>query len=109
RPRGPSAIAWPVDRLPSTEGEKPVVGYLMPRAEGAHPIIDFYNPVSRREICPLFSYQHLYRPAPNLAAGMYGLHWRNYVIGDVNESNILVTDTALITVVDTDSFQVCDS
>src|SRR5436305_1951244 len=39
---------------------------------------------------------------------MDALHSRDYVVGDVNESNILVADTALITVVDTDSFQVRD-
>ncbi|MHC5597901.1 MAG: tetratricopeptide repeat protein, partial [Nostoc sp.] len=31
-----------------------------------------------------------------------------YCIGDVNESNILVSDTALVTLIDTDSFQVPD-
>jgi formylglycine-generating enzyme required for sulfatase activity len=34
------------------------------------------------------------------------LHTRDYVIGDVNESNVLVADDALVTLVDTDSFQV---
>jgi len=37
------------------------------------------------------------------------LHGRGYVVGDVNESNILVGHSALITLVDTDSFQVCGS
>jgi len=107
--QGHASIAWPVDILYSLEDKKRVVGYLMPRAEGTHPVIDFYNPLSRRETCPLFSYQYLYRTARNLAAVMHALHKCDYVIGDVNESNILVTDTALITVVDTDSFQVHDT
>ena len=38
-----------------------------------------------------------------------GSHVRGYVVGDVNESNILVTPTALVTLgMDTDSFQVPD-
>ena len=39
---------------------------------------------------------------------MSALHAKQYVIGDVNESNILVHDTAIVTLVDTDSFQVPD-
>ena len=34
------------------------------------------------------------------------MHKHGYVIGDVNESNILVKDTGQVTLVDTDSFQV---
>jgi len=34
------------------------------------------------------------------------LHARDYVVGDLNESNVLVKPTALVTVIDTDSFQV---
>ena len=40
---------------------------------------------------------------------MRALHERKYVIGDLNESNVLVAETALVTVVDTDSFQVWDA
>ena len=105
--QGHASIAWPVDLLQS-EGDGSVAGYLMPRVIGAHPILDLFNPSARREACPLFSYQYLYRSAHNLAAVMDALHDRDYVIGDVNESNILVMDTALVTVVDTDSFQVPD-
>jgi hypothetical protein len=106
--QGHASIAWPTDLL--REGEKPfrVAGYLMPRAEAALPVMDYYNPAARRVACPLFSYQYLLRTARNLAAVVAALHARDYVIGDVNEANILVTATALVTVVDTDSFQVRD-
>jgi len=36
------------------------------------------------------------------------VHSRGYVIGDVNESNVLVAEDAIVTLVDTDSFQVND-
>jgi DNA-binding helix-hairpin-helix protein with protein kinase domain len=75
---------------------------------GMHSVIDFYNPKSRRQVCPLFNYRYLHRAARNLAAVVRALHARGYVIGDVNESNILVSETALIALVDTDSFQVHD-
>ena len=105
--QGHASIAWPVDLLLSA-ADGTVAGYLMPYVVGAHPILDLYSPGERLEVCPLFSYQYLFRTAQNLAAVVHALHVRDYVIGDINESNILVLDTALVTVVDTDSFQVPD-
>ena len=102
------SIAWPVDRLTTTSNPH-FVGYLMPRVGGALPVFQYYNPASRRKYAPLFTYQYLLRAARNLAAAVRALHIRGYVIGDLNESNILVTSTALVTLVDTDSFQVPDA
>ncbi|WP_026734463.1 tetratricopeptide repeat protein [Fischerella sp. PCC 9605] len=105
---GHISIAWPVELLRSADGSDRTIGFLMPRIRGMRPIIDFYNPRTRRQHCPLFSYQYLLRTARNLAAAFAALHASGYCVGDVNESNILVSDTALVTVVDTDSFQVHD-
>ncbi|NJK38087.1 MAG: DNA-binding protein [Oscillatoriales cyanobacterium SM2_3_0] len=104
---GFSAIAWPVD-LVRTIDRRQIVGFLMPRVTQAVPIHTFYTPKTRREQKPLFNYLYLHRTARNLVASVADLHHSGYVIGDVNESNILVTDTALVTLVDTDSFQVRD-
>ncbi len=105
---GHISIAWPQDLLRATDSSNGIIGFLMPRIYGMRPIIDFYNPRTRREHCPLFNYQYLLRTARNLAAAFAALHNSGYCVGDVNESNILVSDTALVTLVDTDSFQVHD-
>ncbi|QMS89641.1 tetratricopeptide repeat protein [Nostoc edaphicum CCNP1411] len=105
---GHISIAWPEDLLRAADGKNSILGFLMPRIEGMRPIIDFYNPRTRRQHCPLFNYQYLLRTARNLAAAFAALHASGYCIGDVNESNILVSDTALVTLIDTDSFQVTD-
>ncbi|MDB9357489.1 hypothetical protein PN486_14760, partial [Nodularia spumigena CS-587/03] len=105
---GHISIAWPQDLLQATDQGNGIIGFLMPRIYGMRPIIDFYNPKTRREHCPLFNYQYLLRTARNLAAAFAALHNSGYCVGDVNESNILVSDTALVTLVDTDSFQVYD-
>ena len=105
---GHISIAWPVELLKAADGSDRTIGFLMPRIRGMRPIIDFYNPRTRRQHCPLFSYKYLLRTARNLAAAFAALHNSGYCVGDVNESNILVSDTALVTVVDTDSFQVSD-
>jgi serine/threonine protein kinase len=108
-PEDPSAaeghvsIAWPLDLL---EDRGRVVGFLMPKVNQVRPIHDFYNPKTRRDHTPFFNYLYLHRTARNLAAAVSSLHAGGYVIGDVNESNILVSQTALVTLVDTDSFQV---
>ncbi|WP_373524937.1 tetratricopeptide repeat protein [Nostoc sp.] len=105
---GHISIAWPEDLLRAADGKNSILGFLMPRIQGMRPIIDFYNPRTRRQHCPLFNYQYLLRTARNLAAAFAALHASGYCIGDVNESNILVSDTALVTLIDTDSFQVLD-
>jgi DNA-binding helix-hairpin-helix protein with protein kinase domain len=103
--QGHVSIAWPTDILldPKTEN---VVGFLMPYMKGVSPIIDFYHLRTRRQKHPLFNFRYLARAARNLAACIGALHARGYVVGDLNESNILVSETALVSLVDTDSFQV---
>jgi hypothetical protein len=103
------AIAWPVDLLLTTDRRRQCVGFLMPRMSGMHPIADVYNPRARRQKHPWFDYFRLHHTARNLAAAVHALHTRGYVIADVKQSNILVTDTALVALVDTDSFQVRDA
>ncbi|WP_066377766.1 MULTISPECIES: tetratricopeptide repeat protein [unclassified Anabaena] len=103
---GHISIAWPQELLWGVDENTSIIGFLMPRIRGMRPIIDFYNPKTRRQHCPLFNYQYLLRTARNLAAAFAALHNSGYCVGDVNESNILVSDTALVTLVDTDSFQV---
>ncbi|MCS6776501.1 MAG: hypothetical protein RMJ43_05675 [Chloroherpetonaceae bacterium] len=100
-------LAWPVDLLVTAEGGR-TVGFLMPRVSGRRPIFTFYNPAARRELGPLCNYRYLHRTGRNLAAAFRALHRRGYVVGDVNETNILASETALVTLVDCDSFQVRD-
>jgi serine/threonine protein kinase len=102
---GHVSIAWPVDVL--ERGGK-VVGFVMPKVSDVLPVHEFYNPKTRRDRCPFFNYLYLHRTARNLAAAISSLHAGGYIVGDVNESNILVSKTSLVTLVDTDSFQVKD-
>jgi serine/threonine protein kinase len=102
---GHASIAWPKDLLMNNGN---IVGFLMPRITGMRTILDFYNPGARRINNPLFSYLYLHRTARNLSSAFRALHESKYIIGDVNESNIFVSETSLVTLVDTDSFQVYD-
>lgn len=105
--QGHVAIAWPTAMVGL--GADRVVGFLMPRVQQVHPLIDYFNPKTRLQRSPLFNWFYLHRTARNLATAMRALHERGYVIGDLNECNILASETALVTMVDTDSFQVWDA
>jgi len=98
------SIAWPLDMLYSDKGQ--FVGYVMPFIRQAVPLLYVTNPRLRSKKLPSFDTRYLLRTARNLAAAVSALHDADYVIGDINESNILVSQNTLVTVIDTDSFQV---
>jgi hypothetical protein len=102
-PRGHASIAWPRDLLHDAKGR--FAGYLMPRIREGRPIVTVFNP-RRRAALPGFDERYLYRAARNLASAIAAVHACDYVVGDVNERNILVTPRALVSLIDTDSFQV---
>jgi DNA-binding helix-hairpin-helix protein with protein kinase domain len=99
-----ASIAWPSDLLYDPEGL--FAGYIMPRIHGAVGLLDVFNPRRRNLTLPNFNEIYLHRTARNLASALGALHERDYIVGDLNESNIMVTPTTLVTMIDTDSFQV---
>lgn len=111
-PRDPSAdtehpsIAWPLGLVYDSGGTP--VGFLMPRFPGGsfRPLLEFYNPQTRLEHAPGFTWAYLLRTAANLAAVVAALHAQGTVVGDLNESNLLVNRSALVTLIDCDSMQV---
>ncbi len=106
RRRGHVSIAWPTDGL-FLNGK--FVGFLMPRLERSPTIFTVYNPVKRAKETPGFTWKYLFFTALNLAIAVDAIHSKGYVIGDLNESNVLVNSRALVSIIDTDSFQVRDS
>jgi DNA-binding helix-hairpin-helix protein with protein kinase domain len=100
------SIAWPTEGL--FDVQRNCVGFLMPYIDRANsvPLLKVYNPQHRRKTVPGFTWEYLLRTAKNLASVVAALHEKGYAVGDLNESNILVTRTALVTLVDCDSIQV---
>ena len=98
------SIAWPRERLYASGGS--FAGYVMPAVKDAFLLLKAYNPTERAHHFSSFPWNYLHQTAINLAQTVNAIHERRYVIGDLNESNILVFRTALITIIDTDSFQV---
>jgi DNA-binding helix-hairpin-helix protein with protein kinase domain len=100
-------IAWPLELVGSgTDAE----GFLMRRVDLRRnvPLFQVYNPASRRKVAPAITWKYLLRTARNTAAIVDALHRAGYVVGDLNESNLLVDGRAVVTLVDCDSMQVRD-
>ena len=106
--KGHTSIAWPVDTLYTTGGQPQIAGFLMHWIRDMREFICICAPPLRKRTIPGFDYRYLNHTARNTAAAFHALHARGYLVGDVNETNVMVADTALVTLVDTDSFQVSD-
>jgi serine/threonine protein kinase len=106
--QGHKSICWPQELI--FAGKERMVGFLMSRVDFTtnRPVLTFYHPESRRRITPGFTWQYLVSTAMNICSVAEAIHSQGHVIGDVNESNFLVSTTSLITLVDCDSMQVRD-
>ena len=101
-------LAWPTSAVRNAAGH--LVGFRMPAVdlEKALPVFTAYNPDARRERLAGITWRHLVRTSRNLASVVAALHRAGYVVGDLNESNVLVDRRALVTILDCDSMQVAD-
>jgi DNA-binding helix-hairpin-helix protein with protein kinase domain len=84
-----------------------VIGYIMPRILGAFPLYKLIDPTERGSLP--FEYKDmrfLYHISCNLARAFYALHQQHHVMGDANPTNMLVTPSGEINLIDCDSFQI---
>ncbi|UOF92434.1 hypothetical protein LSG31_09890 [Fodinisporobacter ferrooxydans] len=98
------ATAWPLDLLTDSNGQ--AIGMIMPKIAGYKDIHKLYGPKTRLTEFPTANYSFLIHAATNLARAFAAVHESGQVIGDVNHSNIVVSDQALIKLIDCDSFQI---
>lgn len=102
-PKAGSSVAWPLEALYTDRTCRSFAGFLMPKVSGAVRISDFYDRDSRSK----HSWAFYIRVAQNLCAAVEAVHRCGHVCGDLNPANIFVDEkTALVTLVDTDSFHV---
>jgi serine/threonine protein kinase len=99
-------FAWPQDLLQNAQGQ--YLGFLMPEIVDGVKVSLIYNAKLRNRKAPRFNWYYLHTAALNFALSLKSLHEENYVVGDVKPQNLLVNSRALISVIDTDSFQVRD-
>jgi len=100
--------AWPINILhKSISGE--INGFLMPKVQGYSPIHDLYGPKYRQQIFPNADWLFLIDVAIKVTIAFGWVHYYGHVIGDVNESNIMVAKDGAIKLIDCDSFQIITS
>lgn len=100
-----SISAWPYATLHSTKAG-PVVGFLMRRIRDHKEIHNLYSPAHRKTLFPSADWKFLIHVAANCAAAFHALHESGVVIGDVNQSSVLVSGQGLVSLIDCDSYQV---
>ena len=108
RHKGHASIAWPEDLVINC-ADREVCGFVMPGLGDGYAISKFFHRDYRVTNLPSVDYRSLCRIASNLTSAVWALHEKGYVIGDINDGNIMATPDALVTVVDTDSFQIKDA
>jgi DNA-binding helix-hairpin-helix protein with protein kinase domain len=97
--------AWPRHLLTDRPGGE-VAGFVMPRFDAFQPVQHLYNPAQRRKFYPRADWSFLVHVARNTAAAFDEIHQLGCVVGDVNQSNVLVSEKGLVGLIDCDSFQV---
>ncbi len=104
-----SIAAWPSTTVHQGRPDSPACGFIMPRAQGGLLHVH-YNPKDRKQFYPEENWGFLVKVAQNLAAAVAVLHHYGIVIGDINESLVMVDEqNSHVHLVDTDSFQVRDA
>lgn len=103
--QGHPSIAWPIDLV--AEDGRPV-GFVMPRIPRAIGMNAIYNPRLRQRHAPGFNWYYLHVAALNVSWIVQAIHAKGYVIGDLKTDNLLVDPGTMVTIIDTDSFQVPD-
>jgi DNA-binding helix-hairpin-helix protein with protein kinase domain len=96
--------AFPVDTVHDTPGG-PVVGFLMPRLSGHKELHKLSHPMDRARDFPEVGYDFLIHVGANIARAFAVLHPHGLVVGDVNESSIMVNLDGTVMCIDCDSMQ----
>ncbi len=96
--------AWPLDALYNKQTRR-LAGFVMRKKEGTE-IHQLYGPKSRIRDFPDAGWNFLIHTAINLAGVIELIHNYGHVIGDINARSVFVSKTAIVQLIDCDSFQI---
>jgi DNA-binding helix-hairpin-helix protein with protein kinase domain len=97
--------AWPTATLHERPGG-PVVGMIMPKVKERNELHTLYSPAQRKSVFPHADWNFLIHTAMNCAIAFDAIHRVGVVMGDVNQSNVMVFKQGVVVLIDCDSFQV---
>ena len=99
--------AWPITLLKNTKSGNPQ-GLLMRRVSGYQSVHQLYGIKSRLRTFPEAQFPFLLHSAINTAKAFATIHASGQVIGDVNHSNLMISQAATAALIDCDSFQISE-
>jgi DNA-binding helix-hairpin-helix protein with protein kinase domain len=102
-----SVAAWPLTLLKESRAGNPQ-GLLMRRIAGYSSVHQLYGIKSRLKVFPEAQFPFLLAAAMNIARSFATIHDAGQIIGDVNHSNLMVSQNATVAMIDCDSFQITD-
>ncbi len=95
---------WPLTIIELEGGH---AGFLMAKLSPDYHSLDRLTSIrDRRSTFPHASWRFLLHTSLNLARAFGAVHQAGHVIGDVNESNVRVSATGLVRLIDCDGFQI---
>ncbi len=105
------SYAWPENLLLDEKDD--FIGFTMPYLKDFFHIHQIWSTDERREILKNFgggalNWRFLFVTALNFASVVASIHEKGHLIGDINESNVLIFPLANVTLIDCDSFFIAD-
>jgi DNA-binding helix-hairpin-helix protein with protein kinase domain len=100
---GAPGVAYPIGPLYYSGGV--FAGFTMQKVGKRRPIHELYSPSSRRQQFARANFPFLIHAALNVANSVAAVHASGCIIGDINHSGILVSQDAIASLIDADSFQ----
>jgi DNA-binding helix-hairpin-helix protein with protein kinase domain len=97
--------AWPLQTLSENPNGR-ILGFVMTSFAGFKPIHQLTGVKSRMAHYATAGWPFLIHTAANAARTFSVIHEHNHVIGDVSSTNVLVSNNALVALIDCDNFQV---
>ncbi len=99
--------AWPLALLSDSRKASPQ-GLLMRRISEHQSVNQLYGIKSRLRSFPEAQFPFMLHAAMNTARAFATIHDAGQVVGDVNHSNLLISQNATVALIDCDSFQVTE-
>lgn len=99
-------VAYPIAAI--TDSRQNFAGFVMRMVPGHKEIHQLFGVSDRKAVFPAADYRFLVHAALNFARAIADVHSRSCVVGDVNSRGILVSDRAMVALIDADSFQITE-
>ncbi len=108
RPQDTRYLAWPEKLVFNSNNPSAnnFLGFIMKKFDNIKSISNIYDTDDREKIFPGITWLFLFNVARNVAYVVEYLHKSGYIIGDINENNILIDNKNFVYFIDCDSYKI---